>query len=123
MNRGYKPTGNETSKNLIPPNEGSSVMKSNKKKKNETIGELIDGLLNDPKVMFLECGNVLKKTREESEKIIDKNKTLEKIIIEKDKKISYLQGKIDAMKDVISELNAARYIELDGTLEEKEANI
>lgn len=43
-------------------------------------------------------------TEKAEEKILNKNKELEKQLIEKDKEIAYLKGKIDAMKDFINEL-------------------
>ena len=46
-------------------------------------------------------GQIFKKAEE---KILNKNKELEKQLIEKDKEIAYLKGKIDVMKDFINEL-------------------
>ena len=70
-------------------------------KQNKSIGEIIDELLNNPEVMIQQCGKVL----EEAEKIIDKNKQLEEQIIEKDKGMEYLNGRIDGMEYIIEHLN------------------
>lgn len=74
-------------------------------KQNKSIGEIIDGLLNNPEVMIQQCGKVLKEAKEEAEKIIDKNKQLEEQIIEKDKGMEYLNGRIDGMEYIIEHLN------------------
>ena len=39
------------------------------------------------------------------EKVVNKNKELEAEIIEKDKEISYLKGKVDTMEKIIREMN------------------
>lgn len=74
-------------------------------KQNKSIGEMIDGLLNNPKIMKQQFGRILKETKEEAEKIIDKNKQLEEQIIEKDKGMEYLNGRIDGMEYIIEHLN------------------
>ncbi len=74
-------------------------------KQNKSVGEIIDELLNNPEVMIQQCGKVLKEAKEESEKITNRNKELEERIIEKDKGLEYLNGRIDGMEYVIEHLN------------------
>lgn len=105
MKEGYRPKGNETSKGLIPPNTSSSVMKE-EKDQNKSFGTIIDELLNNPEIMMVQAGKIIKEAKEEAEKVINKNKKLEEALIEKDKEIAYLKGKVDTMQDVIKELNA-----------------
>ena len=92
---------NNQKENKIPAHGGSSIMHP-EEKQSKSIGEVIDSLLNDPKIMMQQCGKVLNEAKEEAEKLADKNKELEKIIIEKDKKILYLQGTIDGLKKQIN---------------------
>ena len=67
-------------------------------KQSKSIGEVIDSLLKDPKIMMQQCGKVLNEVKEEAKKLADKNKELERSIIEKDKIILYLQGTIDGLE-------------------------
>jgi len=76
-----------------------------KEKQNKSIGEIIDGLLNNPEVMIQQCGKVLKEAKEEVEKVKTTNKQLEEEIIEKDKGIEFLNGRIDGMEYIIEHLN------------------
>lgn len=76
-----------------------------KEKQNKSIGEIIDGLLNNPEVMIQQCGKVLKEAKEEVEKVKAANKQLEEEIIEKDKGIEFLNGRIDGMEYIIEHLN------------------
>ncbi len=87
--------------NIIPPHGGSSIMHP-EEKQSKTLGEVLDSLLKDPKIMMIQCGKVLNEAKEEAEKLADKNKELEKLIIEKDKIILYLQGTIDGLKKQIN---------------------
>ena len=50
--------------------------------KTKSLGEMLDELLNNPEVMMKQCSEVIKKTKEEAEKIINKNKELEEEIFE-----------------------------------------
>lgn len=92
---------NNQKENKIPAHGGSSIMHP-EEKQSKSIGEVIDSLLNDPKIMMQQCGKVLNEAKEEAEKLADKNKELEKLIIEKDKIILYLQGTIDGLKKQIN---------------------
>lgn len=92
---------NNQKENKIPPHGGSSIMHP-EEKQSKSIGEVIDSLLKDPKIMMQQCGKVLNEAKEEAEKLADKNKELEKLIIEKDKIILYLQGTIDGLKKQIN---------------------
>ncbi len=71
----------------------------------KTIGNIIDELLENPKILIAGCNQALITTKKEAEKIEKKNKQLEANIIEKDKDILYLNGIIDGMKYVIEHLN------------------
>ncbi len=117
MKKGYRTKEDRTSKNSVPPHGGSSIRKE--EKTNKSVGKIIDEILENPQFIMKSCNEALIKAKKEAEKVANENKTLEEAIIEKDKEISYLKGKVDTMKDVISELNAARYIESCETIEEK----
>lgn len=75
------------------------------KKVNKTIGNLIDELLENPKVVMAGCNQALIAAKKEAEKIEKKNEQLEKQIIEKDKVMEYLNGRIDGMEYIIEHLN------------------
>ena len=105
MNKGYRPKGDISPDNLVPPHGGSSIMNEEKKQK-KSFGAIIDELLNNPQVMMVQAGKIIEEAKKEAEKVVNKNKELEAEIIEKDKEISYLKGKVDTMQDVIKELNA-----------------
>lgn len=66
------------------------------------IYEKEDTTLKDPKIMMLQCGKILNELKEEVEKLANKNKELEKSIIEKDKIILYMQGSIEGMEKKIN---------------------
>lgn len=97
MEKGYKPIEKDKHENKIPPHGGSSIMHQ-EEKQSKSIGEVIDSLLKDPKIMMQQCGKVLNEVKEEAKKLADKNKELERSIIEKDKIILYLQGTIDGLE-------------------------
>ncbi len=99
MEKGYKKIENDKNENKIPPHENSITANE---KQSKSIGEVIDSLLKEPKIMMLQCGKILNEAKEEAEKLADKNKELEKLIIEKDKIILYLQGTIDGLKKQIN---------------------
>lgn len=103
MEKGYKAMENDNNRkeNKIPPHGGSSIMNS-EEKQSKSIGEVIDSLLKDPKIMMLQCGKILNELKEEVEKLANKNKELEKSIIEKDKIILYMQGTIEGMEKKIN---------------------
>lgn len=103
MEKGYKAMENDNNRkeNKIPPHGGSSIMNS-EEKQSKSIGEVIDSLLKDPKIMMLQCGKILNELKEEVEKLANKNKELEKSIIEKDKIILYMQGSIEGMEKKIN---------------------
>ena len=96
MKEGYRPKGNATSEGLTPPHTNSNIIKE-EKDQNKSFGTIIDELLNNPEIMMVQAGRIIKEAKEEAEKIINKNKKLE---------IAYLKGKVDTMQDVIKELNA-----------------
>ena len=73
--------------------------------KNKSIGEIIDDLLNNPEVMLQKCGETIKNLKVEAEKLENKNNELEEEIIEKDKGMEYLNGRIDGMEYIIDHLN------------------
>ena len=104
MKEGYRPKGNATSEGSTPPHTSSNVMKE--KDQNKSFGTIIDELLNNPEIMMVQAGRIIKEAKEEAEKVINKNKKLEEALIEKDKEIAYLKGKVDTMQDIIKELNA-----------------
>ena len=85
MNKGYRPKGDISPDNLVPPHGGSSIM-------NE--------------VMMVQAGRIIEEAKKEAEKVVNKNKELEAVIVEKDKEISYLKGKVDTMEKIIREMNA-----------------
>lgn len=105
MIQGYRPKGNRTSEGLEPPHTSSNVMKE-EKAQSKSFGAIIDEILNNPEVMMVQAGRIIKEAKEEAEKVVNKNKKLEEALIEKDKEIAYLKGKVDTMQDVIKELNA-----------------
>ena len=101
MNRGYRPKGDISSDNLVPPH----IMNEEKKQK-KSFGAIIDELLNNPQVMMVQAGKIIEEAKKEAEKVVNKNKELEAEIIEKDKEISYLKGRADTMEKIIREMNA-----------------
>lgn len=105
MKDGYRPKGDISSDNLVPPHGGSSIMNEEKSQK-KSFGTIIDELLNNPEVMMVQAGRIIEEAKKEAEKVVNKNKELEAEIIEKDKEISYLKGKVDTMEKIISEMNA-----------------
>lgn len=105
MNKGYRPKGDISSDNLVPPHGGSSIMNEEKKPK-KSFGAIIDELLNNPEVMMVQAGRIIEEAKKEAEKVVNKNKELEAEIVEKDKEISYLKGKADTMEKIIREMNA-----------------
>lgn len=92
---------NNQKENKIPLNGGSRIIHP-EEKQSKSIGAVIDSLLEDPKIMMQQCGKLLNEAREEAEKLANKNKELENLIIEKDKIILYLQGTIDGLKKQIN---------------------
>ena len=105
MNKGYRPKGDISPDNLVPPHGGSSIMNEEKKQK-RSFGAIIDELLNNPQVMMVQAVKIIEEAKKEAEKVVNKNKELEAEIIEKDKEISYLKGKADTMEKIIKEINA-----------------
>lgn len=105
MIQGYRPKGNRTSEGLEPPHASSSIMKE-EKEQSKSFGAIIDEILNNPEIMMVQAGKIIKEAQEEAKKVINKNKKLEEALIEKDKEIAYLKGKVDTMQDIIKELNA-----------------
>lgn len=81
------------------------MVEKSEQAKNKTIGEILDNLLNNPEVMLQKCGEALKNAKEEAERLENKNKELEEEIIEKDKGMEYLNGRIDGMEYIIEHLN------------------
>ena len=104
MNKGYRPKGDISPDNLIPPHGGSSITNEEKKSK-KSFGAIIDELLNNPQVMMVQAGRIIEEAKKEAEKVVNKNKELEAEIIEKDKEISYLKGKVDTMEKIIRKMN------------------
>ena len=51
--------------------------------------------------MMVQAGKIINEVRKEAEKIIAKNKELEEVIIERDKEIAYLKGKIEIMNELL----------------------
>ena len=82
-----------------------SLNKKENKSKSKSIGQTIDELFNNPYLVIQSCNNALVKTKEEAEKITNKNKKLEEEIIEKDKGLEFLNGRIEGMEYVIEHLN------------------
>ena len=105
MNKGYRPKGDISPDNLVPPHGGRSIM-NKEKQQNKSFGAIIDELLNNPQVMMVQAGKIIEEAKKEAEKVVNKNKELEAEIIEKDKEISYLKGKVDTMEKIIREMNA-----------------
>lgn len=81
-----------------------SLSRKENKQKNKSIGQTIDEWFNNPHLIIQSCNNALEKAKEETEKIIKQNKRLEEEIIEKDKGIEFLNGRIDGMEYVIEHL-------------------
>lgn len=73
--------------------------------KDKSIKEIIDGLLKNQDLTVEQCVKALKEVKKEAEKITNKNNQLEQEIIEKDKGIEFLNGRIDGMEYVIEHLN------------------
>ncbi len=101
MKDGYRPKGDISSDNLVPPH----IMNEEKSQK-KSFGTIIDELLSNPEVMMIQAGRIIEEAKKEAEKVVNKNKELEAEIIEKDKEISYLKGKADTMEKIIREMNA-----------------
>lgn len=76
-----------------------------KEKAEQSVGEIIDGILNDPTFMMKQVGRISKESQEALKKLTDTNKQLEDEKIKKDKEIEYLEGKIDGMEYVIEHFN------------------
>lgn len=84
------------------------ILSLNQKKSNsksKSIGQTIDEIFNNPHIVIQSCNNALMKAKEEVEKVNNTNKQLEEEIIEKDKGIEFLNGRIDGMEYVIEHLN------------------
>lgn len=81
------------------------MVEKSEQTKNKSIGEIIDDLLNNPEVMLQKCGETIKNLKVEAEKLENKNNELEEEIIEKDKGMEYLNGRIDGMEYIIDHLN------------------
>lgn len=81
------------------------MVEKSEQAKNKSIGEIIDDLLNNPEVMLQKCGETITTLKVEAEKLESKNKELEEEIIEKDKGMEYLNGRIDGMEYIIDHLN------------------
>ncbi|MCI8618149.1 MAG: hypothetical protein HFJ60_07985 [Clostridia bacterium] len=73
--------------------------------KDKSIEEIINGLLKNQDLTVEQCVKALKEVKKEAEKITNKNNQLEEEIIEKDKGIEFLNGRIDGMEYVIEHLN------------------
>lgn len=82
-----------------------SLSRKENKSKSKSIGQTIDELFNNPYIVIQSCNNALIKAKEEAEKITNKNKKLEEEIIEKDKGLEFLNGRIEGMEYVIEHLN------------------
>lgn len=106
MRKGYRPIGNATSENSVPPHGESSIMRQEEKQASKSFGTIIDDLLNNPEVMIVQAGKMLQEAKKETEKMANEKKKLEEALIEKDKEIAYLKGKVDSMEKIISEINA-----------------
>lgn len=110
MRKGYKPKVKISSHNIVPPHEGSSIKKE-EKEQTKSFGRIIDELLDNPKIMMIQAGKIIQETKEEMEKVMNKNKKLEEEIIEKDKKIAYLRGKIDGLEKQLVSKGSTNIIE------------
>ena len=100
---GYKPKGNKNSDGLEPPNENSSI---SKKENSKSIGTIIDELLNNPEVIMVQAGRVINEAKKAEEKILNKNKELEKL----SKDIRTLENLLD--QDVLpSDMNDKEYLQ------------
>lgn len=115
MGKGYIPKGRETSKGLETPQINSCVFEE--EKQNKSFGAIIDELLSNPKVMMVQAGKIIEELKKEAERQDKQKRNLEDKIIEKDKEIAYLKGKVDTMRDVIREMNEGKYVELAATKE------
>lgn len=73
--------------------------------KNKSMEEIINELLKNQDLTVEQCVKALKEVKKEAEKITDKNNQLEEEIIEKDKGIEFLNGRIDGMEYIIEHLN------------------
>ena len=73
--------------------------------KDKSIEEIINGLLKNQDLTVEQCVKALKEVKKEAEKITNKNNQLEEEIIEKDKGIEFLNGRIDGLEYVIEHLN------------------
>lgn len=105
MKKGYRPKVKISSHNMVPPH-GDSSIKKEEKKQTKSFGTIIDELLDNPQIMMVQAGKIIKKAKEELDELVDKNKKQEEALIEKDKEIAYLKGKADTMEKIIREMNA-----------------
>ena len=78
MKDGYRPKGDISSDNLVPPH----IMNEEKSQK-KSFGTIIDELLSNPEVMMIQAGRIIEEAKKEAEKVVNKNKELEAEIIEK----------------------------------------
>lgn len=104
MKKGYKPKVKISSHNMVPPHGESSIMRE-EKKQNKSFGTIIDELLDDPKIMMVQAARIIQETKEEMEKVMNKNKKLEEALIHKDREIEYYKGQRDALQNIINQLN------------------
>lgn len=98
IEQGYRPEGKNTSKESIPLNGGSAIQE------NKSLGELIDLCFKSPSITLKMCSDILRKTKEELEKVENENKKLKEQIIEKDQYIEYINGKLEGMEYAIEHL-------------------
>lgn len=105
MKKGYRPKVKISSHNMVPPHGGSSIKKEEKEQM-KSFGTIIDELLDNPPIIMAQAGKIIKETKEEVNKLVNKNKKQEEALIEKDKEIAYLKGKVDTMEKIIREMNA-----------------
>lgn len=115
MGKGYIPNGRETSENLEPPQIKSCVSKE--EKQNKSFGTIIDEIFSNPKAIMIQAGKIIEELKKEAERQEKQKRNLEDKIIEKDKEIAYLKGKVDTMRDFIREMNEEKYVELAETKE------
>lgn len=87
--------------------------KNEDNQKKKSIGTIIDELLNNPEVIMVQAGKMIKEAKDEANKVINENKELKEKLTEKDKQIAFFIGKIDALESVIKELNAPIEVECE----------
>lgn len=110
MEKGYISKDRKISKDLETPRTNSCV--SEEDRQNKSFGTIIDEIFSNPKNIMIQAGKIIEELKKEAERQEKQKRNLEDKIIEKDKEIAYLKGKVDTMRDFIKEMKEETYVEL-----------